>query len=68
MNREWPEPPGPDLSLEEIKRYASVRLAADYFTAIDEASGWPEELKLSPAEAWALAEDVYDREIVARAS
>lgn len=58
---QWPDPPGPDATYEDLKRYITVRATAGYFLAIDEAADWPAELKLSPVEAWALAEETWER-------
>jgi hypothetical protein len=58
---QWPDPPGPDATFEDFQRYAFVRASADYFLAFDAAAPLPVGFELSPAEAWALAEETYER-------
>lgn len=58
---EWPEPPGADATFTEIKRYACIQVKAEAYLQTDKADDeLPEILRLPPAQAWALAEHVYD--------
>lgn len=61
VRHQWPDPPGPDASYDDFQRYINVRASADYFLAFDEGAALPAELRLSPAAAWALAEETYER-------
>ena len=57
----WPEPPGPDATYAEIKRYACIQVIAEaYLQSNEEATDLPEVLRLSPSRAWTLAESVYE--------
>ena len=69
LARAWPEPlrpgfpalPGPDATLEELKRYANVAMWADDLLKYDEDFDIPAELRLTETGAWALAEQLYNR-------
>jgi hypothetical protein len=64
--KEWPSLPGTDATYEEIKRYATVRATAAYFLAFNERADLIAELRLSPADAWTLAEETYEKMLAAQ--
>lgn len=57
---DWPEPPDADAPYHEQKRYLNVRFWADDYLQLDQDLKLPEELRLSHAQAWALAAQAYD--------